>query len=336
MVRADLGVVIPTYFSPDVSAPLRRELLGAALTGLDAAVLWPNVLLVQDGAPWLDEDVAAVVGAVSGGQARVLRLEGNRGKGGAMLAGFAALLDRGLAWAAVLDCDGDHSPYDLPSLAALAAQVAEHRRTGLVEVVGRRTSRHGSLGWFRGELEGVTSRVVFSALRFALAREQGRTLDETWVAPYGEPDLEAGYRIYSREAASLLLERFPRAVEESGDPNLLRWGIEVVPTVEIALAGGIHAEGPRSTMTSQPTSTYMGDQGPEVVYATELRWIFRRCGVPAEAAWLMLEDALLRTDLMATEEGARLASEVTRLTLEGLPGGGEVLASSAPRPMRRV
>lgn len=334
----DLGVVIPTYLASDLSPRVRRELLCSSLTGLDAHVDWANVVLVLDGADWVREDAVAAIAAVAPGGSgpRLLELPENRGKGGAMVAGLDLLLGEGLAWLAVLDCDGDHAPSDLGHLTDLGRMVADYRDTDLVEVVGRRIGRHGALGYLRAELEGVTSRVVFAALRYALARDQARALDETWLAPYGEPDLEAGYRVYSRAAARVVVDRLRAVAAEPGDEKMMWWGIEVVPTVEIALAGGVHAEGNRTTQEHQPTSSYLRGHGVAEVYAAELSWILRRCGIPATAAALYLEDAMLRTTLRTTAEGTAILGDITARALGALPGGPELLASAPPRPVRRL
>jgi hypothetical protein len=317
---------------------LRRELLGLSLSGLDAHVAWTNVVLVLDGAPWIRGDVEAAISAVPGRgpSPRLLELPENRGKGGAMVAGLELLLSEGLEWLAVLDCDGDHAPSDLGHLSDLARMVADYRGNPVVEVVGRRIARHGALGYVRAELEGVTSRVVFSALRYALAKDQGRALDETWLAPYGEPDVEAGYRVYSRRAAEIVASRLPATAAEPGDERMMWWGIEVVPTVEIVLAGGVHAEGNRTTLEHQPTSSYLRGHDETEVYAAELSWILRRCQIPLEAAALYLEDAMLRTGLRTSTEGAAILRDITCRALSALPGGAELVADAPPRPVRRL
>jgi len=336
----DLAVVIPTYFAETTQPALRRRLHADALGGLELFVAAERCFLVVDGAPWLAEDVGSAAdefGRRAGSASPVVHtLPRHLGKAGAMVAGLRLALEPGASRIAVLDCDGDHSPYDLPGLVGLLGMVKDHTGRAAVEIVGRRASRHGSLGFVRGELEGLSSRVVFAALRLALARDRQEALDETWVAPYGEPDLEAGYRVYSRRAAEIVVESVPRAVAESGDRNLLRYGVEVVPTVEIVLAGGVHAEGLRSTLESQPVSSYMADQSPADVFASELRWVFRRCGVRAEAALLMLEDAALRTVLRTDAAGRECLDALIAGAVGALDGGETVLARRSERPRRRL
>lgn len=333
----ELGLVIPTYFAETVPSEVRRSLMASALEGLATVADPENCVIVLDGAPWLASDVAACVASAAGGRGavpEVVQLEVNLGKGGAVAAGLNYLLTREVSVCATVDCDGEHRLRDIPALVELLHLVCDHTERHLVEVVGRRYARHWSLGAVRGELEGVTSRVVFSALRFALARDRGEALDETWVAPYGEPDLEAGLRVYTRAAAAIACRALTDAA--SVDPRLYRWGVEVVPTVEIVLAGGVHAEGMRSTLQGETASSYAAGCSLAEVFSTELLWILRRCEVPALAASLMLEDAFLRGALLTHQDGALCAQEIRASVLSQLPGGEEALRRTMRGRARRL
>lgn len=337
-MHSDLAVIIPTYFGRDTPPELRRRLMRDAVCDLGLFVAPSNWVVVLDGAPWARGDVLSVLDEVrNSGKPVVVDVETNIGKGGAVVAGIRAALEEvsGCAALAVMDCDGDHSAHDLTHLVELLAQVRAYTGRPLVEVVGRRIDRHGCLGFIRAELEGVTSRVTFASLRFALARE-AQALDETWVAPFGEPDLEAGFRVYTREAAELVARALPAAAQSTGDEGLLRWGVEVVPTTEICLAGGVHAEGLRSTRETQPATEYLAGVDPAEAYSLELSWVLRRCGIGAGAALLMLEDAFMRSKLRSEPVGARCAERIVRSVASSLAGGAEALERRRSRPPRRL
>ncbi len=72
----------------------------------------PTVLVVDDGSTDATADLAAGAGA------EVVRLEGNRGKAGAVMAGFAAALARGYDVVVMLDADGQHLPEEVPQVLA--------------------------------------------------------------------------------------------------------------------------------------------------------------------------------------------------------------------------
>jgi glycosyltransferase involved in cell wall biosynthesis len=71
-----------------------------------------DVIVVDDGSTDGTADLAAAAGA------EVLRLPRNRGKAGAVMAGFAAALARGYTIVVMLDADGQHLPSDLPRVLA--------------------------------------------------------------------------------------------------------------------------------------------------------------------------------------------------------------------------
>ncbi len=146
--------------------------LGEVLLRLQALAAPPEVLVVDDGS----RDATALVARQFG--ARVLSFAGNRGKGHALLAGFAAL--RGEFDAIVtLDADGQHPPECLPDF----VRVAE---AGADLVLGRRAR---------------TPDMPFSR-RFANGFSSGWT---SWLAGQRVSDSQCGYRLHTRP----VLERTP-------------------------------------------------------------------------------------------------------------------------------
>ena len=146
--------------------------LGEVLMRLAALERPPVVLVVDDGS----RDATALVARQHG--ARVLSFAGNRGKGYALLAGFAALRDEFEA-VVTLDADGQHPPECLPELVRAAEAGADlvlgaRARTPDMPL-GRRFANGFSSGW------------------------------ATWLAGQRISDSQSGYRLHSRR----LLEQTP-------------------------------------------------------------------------------------------------------------------------------
>jgi glycosyltransferase involved in cell wall biosynthesis len=146
--------------------------LGEVLLGLQALPEPPEILVVDDGS----RDATALVARQHG--ARVLSFAGNRGKGHALLAGFAAL--RGDFDAIVtLDADGQHPPECLPAFVAAA-------EAGADLVLGRR-ARTPDMPFGRRFANGFSSAWA------------------TWAAGQTVSDSQCGYRLH----ASRLLAATP-------------------------------------------------------------------------------------------------------------------------------
>lgn len=69
-----------------------------------------DVIVVDDGS------ADGTAGAARQAGARVIHFAANRGKGAALRAGFAAILDSDAAAAVTLDADGQHDPREIPRL----------------------------------------------------------------------------------------------------------------------------------------------------------------------------------------------------------------------------
>ncbi|MDR2548904.1 MAG: glycosyltransferase family 2 protein [Desulfobulbus sp.] len=153
------AIVIPVYnHGPQVT-----EVIAAArLLGLP-------IFVVDDGST---DATAAVLAAQE--EIVVLRHPANRGKGAALLTGFAAAAST-CDWALTIDADGQHDPEDGRGLLAAAAA----RQDARVLVVGRRRGmRGGHVPW--------TSRF-------------GRGFSNFWVWVSGGPliaDSQSGFRLY--------------------------------------------------------------------------------------------------------------------------------------------
>lgn len=139
--------------------------LGEVLLRLQALAEPPVILVVDDGS----RDATALVARQHG--ARVLSFAANRGKGHALLAGFAVLRDEFDA-VVTLDADGQHPPESLPAFVEAARQGADL-------VLGRR-ARTPDMPFVRRLANGLSS-----AWASALA---GQHIS----------DSQCGYRLHAR------------------------------------------------------------------------------------------------------------------------------------------
>ena len=132
------------------------------------------VLVVDDGS--LDGTAAAAEAA----GAEVLRLDPNRGKGGALKAGFRRALEGD--WQAVLTLDGDgqHKPNEAPLL------LDAWSRTGADLIIGARDFR----------AMPPVRRTTNSVARLLFSRTMGRPI----------PDNQSGFRLYARRLVEAVLQ----------------------------------------------------------------------------------------------------------------------------------
>jgi glycosyltransferase involved in cell wall biosynthesis len=128
------------------------------------------VFVIDDGCTDNTPDILAQIEEIT-----AIRHPINRGKGAALLTGFAAAADRQCNWAISLDGDGQHRPTDAKALLAAAG-----RHSGRCIVIGKRQGM--------GDNEHVpwTSRF-------------GRGFSNFWVKVSGGPavsDSQSGFRLY--------------------------------------------------------------------------------------------------------------------------------------------
>jgi glycosyltransferase involved in cell wall biosynthesis len=144
--------------------------LGEVLLRIQALADPPDVLVVNDGSRDATEQVARMYGVP------VLSFAGNRGKGHALLAGFAALTDYDAV--ITIDADGQHPPECVPTFVAAA-------EAGADVVLGRRR--------FEGGMPPVRrlANAVSSQWASGLA---GQTIS----------DSQCGYRLYRREVIAIV------------------------------------------------------------------------------------------------------------------------------------
>jgi hypothetical protein len=326
-MRGRVGLVVPVWFPEDVPDALCETLLRTTLADCTSCLRPEHV------AQRLSAEPGGRSGDPDGAAFRVLASVENQGKGGALVLGWEALLaDPALEYIAIRDADGDHFLDDLPHLFRLGEQMARETGNTRVVVIGRRTAVHPPLGWLRGEYEQAVNAMLVEALQFSLARH-GRVLPrQYWAAQV--PDLQSGYKLYSRAACLEAVRALRKADQEQPDLQPLRRGMELLPFAAVCAAGGIAGEAPRATYYDQPVTSY-GRVDRVRFFGDPLAWAMRELDVLPDAASGILENALARSDLMTDPDGRRELLALRRHTLETLAALRGVELEELPEPRTR-
>ena len=298
-LRARLGMVVPLWFPPEMTAAEIEGILSTSLADVETCVDLPHLVTVVDAAPQAHlavERLRTQCQSPQGQSFTVLSLPQNQGKGGAVAAGLRYLLDNTITeFMVIRDADGDHFVNDVPHLVRLGQQMVTEQGTALIGVIGGRRELHRPLGWVRGQYELFVNDIVWHGLVYAAARA-GRVLPQQYLNYGGLPDLQSGFKLYTRESAARIVAASETAAATS--PDMLRWGCEVLPLMELLLAGGIVGEINRIALHTQPLSTYNG-ASRQRIYGSILTWTLRRLGVSAPVAQQLFDNALARL-LLAT------------------------------------
>jgi glycosyltransferase involved in cell wall biosynthesis len=224
-----VAVVVPTYNVGDLVLGVARRVIAAGF----------RAIVVDDGST--DGGTRGLEGL----PVTVVRLTPNRGKGHAILAGFAkALEDPAVEAVAVLDADGQHDPAELPRLCAA------FRAHGADLLIGSRDFGHAGVP-FRSRFGNVLT-----------ARLLG------WLLGVRVPDTQSGYRILSRRFAEAVLREVPGG----------RYETEMA-IVGLAIRGGYRIASESIRTIYEPgnrTSHFRKLSDSWRVYRTLFRWAIGR------------------------------------------------------------
>ncbi len=317
-MKATTGMVIPVWFPEAMPLEEMEAVLAPCLVDVKPFAQAENVVVVVDGSP--QAHIAAQRAQEKLGNFEILFKEQNEGKGGAVTSGIERLLKNpAVQFIVTRDHDNDHLVNDALNLVRFAAQLQRETDSDLVMSVGRRTSVHRHLGFVRGEYEWAMNEVIFEAVKFALARE-GNTVNTQYFAAYEPvPDMQTGFKCYTRVTAQLLVDALQRAPQETPDLDVRRHGAEVPVIVETLLRGGTIGEVTRLAWENQPLTTY-DLAGRVQVKGTVLAWALRRTDVPLAVARQLLSNAIARRLMAKEEKGLTDLLLLANWTLDKLSG----------------
>jgi hypothetical protein len=329
LMRRTLGMVIPVWFPPSLSADQVREHLLVTLHDCEHLLPWEHVVLVVDGdarSHAIAQELQVSCRERHGQAFDLIYCAQNKGKGYAVFLGTQWFLERhDLEYLTIRDADGDHVLNDLVNLMRLAFKLRVSEGNDTLIIVGRRSHPHRALGWIRGEFEMLLNRVLVDAVRFALAQRQ-HILNTRYFSLSGEyPDLHSGYKVYSRRVCELMVQRSWERPPWVG-PEIYRYGVEAVPFIEGVMAGAIVGEITRLAQESEFTG-HAGFARAEANVAV-LLWTFIRLEINARQAAALQDNHIPRLALWTDAEGRENLLQLRRIVLEKLPQTEQQSASS--------
>ncbi|MBX7257211.1 MAG: glycosyltransferase family 2 protein [Candidatus Hydrogenedentes bacterium] len=215
-LRRAVTAIVPCYNAGERVGPVIEALLRHV----------NHVVVVDDGS------TDGATASLSGLGAEVVTFPVNRGKGFAMLEGFrAALADPTMAYAAIVDADGQHDASELLGL----YEAALREKADLV--IGSRTFDLSQVPWTSRFGNKMTARIT----RMMLGRDI--------------PDTQSGYRLHSRRLLEHIVAHVPGGRYETEMAILvaaLRKKFVVVP----APIQTIYEEGNRSSHFNKVRDSY--------------------------------------------------------------------------------
>ncbi len=180
--------------------------IGSVVAGVRAAGL--DVLVVDDGSTDGTGDAARAAGAT------VVRHQLNRGKGEALLTGWAAALDRGYTHGITIDGDGQHKPEDVPAFVEGLKVNPDALLVGDRPMHGANVPRSSRVG------RAISDFMLWAAAARELAGQR--------------PDTQCGFRCYPLTTVTLLPMRGRRYEFEM--EVLVRAAWHGIPVVGLPIA----------------------------------------------------------------------------------------------------
>jgi len=318
-LRSAVGMVIPVWFPTHLTSQQIQESLLSTLDDCDHYLPWHHIVLAVDGderSYQIARDLQAACQQRHSTTFDIIYQAENCGKGSAVSLGVQWFLEKeGLTYLTIRDADGDHALNDLPTLFRLAHHVQAAEQTDTLIIIGRRNQTHRALGFIRGEFEALLNRVLVEAVRFALARHQMILKSQYFSLSAEYPDIHSGYKLYSRHVCELMV-RQPWEHPPWVAGEIYRYGVEAVPFIEGALAGGIVGEVTR--LTGEPRFTGHNAFARSETNGSVILWTFLRLGIGPSQAAAILDNHISRPTLWTDPQGREALLQLRRYVLERL------------------
>ncbi len=277
LLRYDTGIVIPVYFPEHLDSRQGEALLRDTVAGYCEQVAEPaRICLSVDGGS-VGTDVAERL--VKTFRVSSVVSPQNVGKLHAARNGVQFLLATAAPqYLAVIDQDGDHFAHELLNFLWTADHIAHHQQTDRIIILGRRITRHRSMGFLRGELEELCDRMLLDALQYrAVVAQRPLALDSAFL--FDEfPDFHSGYKLFSAPTAKAVFLEPPQQAGVS-ERCYFQHACEAVMAVEALEYGACLGVVNRTTFNEQPISTF-GKFNQVQLAADMILWPCKRLEIP--------------------------------------------------------
>lgn len=291
-----ISVLVPVHFREDEEPELIRRILDNTFRHQELFCHQKNILAVVDQGTVAETILRNAGSKDSFNGVRIHSLRKNRCKAGAVREGLEVLLeDNSLDLFVTRDCDGDHFIEDLPRMASFLEYASAETGNPKCCVMGSRTSLEKPMGWVRKEWELLTNDILTGMLKCKLGKD-GRVMDERLWNGH-PPDIQSGYRAFTRQAAKSAVESLKRLPE---DRAILKFACEFEPFVDISLEGGLFCQINRLTLVEQPVSNF-SDSDFAAEYGSYIKYLAGRLGISGHSSALLFDNALSRSSLFFTE-----------------------------------
>lgn len=294
--RQRLAVIVPVYFDSSVPRETILSILEGVFRDSELFCSPDRLLIVVDRNTKADELLSnpSEDSGLSG--IPIHRLERNRAKAGAVDKGLRQLLKATDAdYFVTRDCDGDHILEDIPRMITLAEELRGQTGQEAVVVMGARPSLEKPMGWLRQEWEFFTNGILVDLVSYAMAR-RGMVIDRRFWNGYA-PDLQSGYRVYSRTAAEQTVECLAALPEKR---EVLTLACESVPFTELLLNGAVFGQVQRLTLVEQPVSSYSQVNFGEN-YGHLISFLGDRYGIPGEVLLRIVDNEMVGRSMYFTD-----------------------------------
>jgi hypothetical protein len=294
--RQRVAVVVPVYFEPSVPQETILPILEGVFRDTEIFCRPDSLLVIVDRRTTVDELFSNAPTGSRLHDIPVHRLEKNRAKAGAINEGLQRLLECSKAeYFVTRDCDGDHILEDIPRMVSLAAEVQEQTGEEVVAVMGARSSLEKPMGWLRQEWELLTNRILVDLASHVIARS-GQLIDRRFWNGFA-PDIQSGYRVYSRAAAGRTVECLSSLPEKR---EVLMLACESVPFTDLLIQGGVFAQVRRLTLVEQPVSSYSRlDFGKN--YGHLISFLGKRYDIPEQILLRIVDNELVSRSIYFTD-----------------------------------